>query len=150
MKKNKKIKLLGVNCHYNAINILNSRLLVSSLIFILVFCVTKYGFVLSPLLSIGYWLLDEYVTLDKKIKTRSMILDKQAIFFFEILIISLETGKDIINAIDETVKSIDNELSSEFKKTMEEIFNVKPYLKRISRNFINSINYCYCLSSSRY
>ncbi len=48
-KIEKKIKLLGVNCKYNAIDLLNIRLIVSIIIFVSFLIFHQNGYILGPI-----------------------------------------------------------------------------------------------------
>ena len=120
-KIDKKIKLLGVNCKYDAINIMNIRVLVCMATFSVIIIFSKYGYFLAPIMAIGVWIIFESLVLDIQIKKRGNCLDKEAIFFFEVLVLSLESGQNIEGAIKVTVENVDGELSSEFKKCLEEV-----------------------------
>ena len=51
---------------------------------------------------------------------RSKRLDNEAIYFFEVLTLSLQTGRNLAEAISMTTNSIDSELSNEFKEALRE------------------------------
>ena len=116
-----KIKLLGVNCKYNVIDLLNYRLLTSLAIFALIIVLSKHGYFLAPLITLLFYLGSEYVVLDLAIKKRAKKLEDEAVFFFEVLNLSLESGRNIKAALDMTTNNINSELSLEFKKTLSEI-----------------------------
>ena len=61
------------------------------------------------------------LVLNFKIKERSEKLESEALEFFEILALSLESGKNIEGALESTTSSIDSELSKEFRQTLYEI-----------------------------
>ena len=67
-----------------------------------------------------YYFLFEKILLDNKIKHRSKKLDNEAIYFFEVLTLSLQTGRNLAEAISMTTSSIDSELSDEFKEALRE------------------------------
>ena len=48
-KVEKKIKLLGINCKYNVIDLLNLRLLIGIAIFVLLLIFNKNGYILAPI-----------------------------------------------------------------------------------------------------
>ena len=67
-------------------------------------------------------------------------------YFFEVLALSIESGNNLHNAILVTSKSIDSELSLEFRKMMEEIEYGKSFMEsldnlrsRIPSSIINNI-----------
>ena len=84
-KVEKKIKLLGINCKYNVIDLLNLRLLIGIAIFVLLLIFNKNGYILAPITVILFHYLSEYLVLDYQIKKREKKLEEEAIFFFEVL-----------------------------------------------------------------
>ena len=71
--------------------------------------------------AILYYYLFEKVFLDNKIKMRTEKLNNEAIYFFEVLTLSLQTGRNLEEAISITINSVDSELSLEFKEALREI-----------------------------
>ena len=62
--------------------------------------------------------------LDAKIRQREIELEQESIHFFEVLTLSLETGRNLTEAIDVTTSSVDGILSDEFKNyIIENILN---------------------------
>ena len=59
--------------------------------------------------------------IDKQIEKRANKLDNEAMYFFEVLTLSLETGRNLKTALEITSNNIDNELSDEFKRMLEEV-----------------------------
>lgn len=120
-KIEKKIKLLGVNSKYDTTKFLNSRLLICILVFFLSIYAFEYGYITGPILTLLTYLLYPYFTLDVKIKKRIKKLENEAMYFFEILTLSLESGKNLNTALKITTDNINSELSDEFKVVLEEI-----------------------------
>ena len=118
---NKKAMLLGINSKIDAISFMNYRLIISIVIFIIVLCFSSYGFIYAPLLTFGFYIGIEFLILDYNIKKRIKRLDNDSLFFFEILTLSLETGRNLRGALEMTVKSLDSELSLEFKSALDEM-----------------------------
>lgn len=116
-----KIKLLGVNNHYNLFVILNFRLLICLILFVVILLTSSVGYILAPVVAILFYYLSEKVILDYPIKKRAKHLEKEALFFFEILLLTLESGRNLKHALDLTSANIDSELSLEFRKTLAEI-----------------------------
>lgn len=56
----------------------------------------------------------------KKIKKRTTKLNNEAIYFFEVLTLSLQTGRNLTEAVTITVNSIDSEISKEFKEAIRQ------------------------------
>ena len=115
-----KINLLGLETKLDAETFLSVRVITSVLLFILIFSSFKYGYIIGIVVVILYYLLFEKVLLDDKIKRRNKKLDNEAIYFFEVLTLSLQTGRNLNEAIEMTTSSIDSELSSEFKEALRE------------------------------
>lgn len=119
-KMDKKINLLGATSKYDSITILSVRLITSILLFILIFSNFKHGYLLGIGFVIIYYYVFEYVVIDSKIKKREKKINSEAIYFFEVLTLSLQTGRNLAEAILITVNSVDGELSIEFKEALRE------------------------------
>lgn len=115
-----KIKLLGVNNDIRAVDFIAIRLIFTVLIFILILVLSKFGYILAPLLSILFYIFLEYVFIDCKIKVRAKSLEKEALFFFEVFVLTLESGRNIRQALALTAQNVDSEIALEFKKTLED------------------------------
>ena len=116
-----KIELLGDDCKYDEKEFLNVRLLGTILIFISFILFSKNGYIYAPLFSIMYYFLINYILLDYPIKKRGLELEHEAIFFFEILALTLESGKTLTQSLETTAKNIDSNISKEFLKTLNEV-----------------------------
>lgn len=127
-----KIKLLGVNCKYKTMDLLSMRLLISLILFITILVLSKQGYILAPVMTILFNSVFEKIVLDYPIKQREKKLEEEATFFFEVLCLTLDSGKNLKSALDMTAQNIDSELSSEFKKTLSEI--------RLGKSFTESLN----------
>jgi len=117
----KKIKLLGINSKYNAISFMNFRVFSSILIFIIILFNVNFGYILSPIITYLYYHFLPNIFFDNKIKDRERKLNHDALYFFEILALSIESGNNLTSALDVTSKSIDSELSLEFREVMREV-----------------------------
>lgn len=116
---NKKFKLLGYK-NYNVIRFMNYRLFISLIIFILFIIFNTKGYIYGPIFSILIYISFELI-LDNKIKKRINKLNYEAIFFFQVLSLTLESGRNLQGGIELTCNSIDSEISNEFKETLREI-----------------------------
>jgi len=116
----KKCKILGVNSRLNPIQFMNNRVILTVLTFILFFIFSSKGYIYAPLFSFITYMGIEYL-LDLKIKRRAEKLNYEAIFFFQVLVLTLESGKSLEAGIRLTTKSIKSEISDEFKRTLDEI-----------------------------
>ncbi len=117
---NDKINLLGVSSKYSTLSFLNIRLITSIMIFLLILINYKYGYIFSIVITILYYYFFEKVLLDAKINERRRKLDIEAIYFFEVLTLSLQTGRNLEEAISITINSVDSELSLEFKEALRQ------------------------------
>jgi len=120
-KINSKIKLLGLNQRLDAVQFLNIRLIVMIVMFILIFIFSKIGYILAPILSLVFYYLMEYLVLDYQAKIRGKSLEKEALFFFEVFVLTLESGRNLRQALILTTENVDSEISNEFKKTLAEV-----------------------------
>jgi len=120
-KYQKKINLLGFKDTYDAINFLNIRLVSSILIFFVLLYFLKLGYIVAPIVTFTYYVFLPKIFIDRKIEARANKLDDEAMYFFEVLTLSLETGRNLKTALELTSKNVDSELSSEFRKTLDEV-----------------------------
>lgn len=116
-----KVRHLGIYSTMDTIKFLNTRLLLSIIIFIFVLVYSKYGYILAPLITGLFYYLFEYIVLDYKIKKRGKKLEKEALFFLEVLALTLESGRNLKHSLKLTSNNINSEISEEFKKTLEEV-----------------------------
>ena len=115
----RKMKLLGDETH--SFVILNLRIIISLILFVTILLTSSIGYVLAPVVAILFYYVSEKVILDYPIKKRGKKLEKESLFFFEILLLTLESGRNLGHALQLTTQNIDSELSSEFKKTLAEV-----------------------------
>lgn len=141
-----RIDLLGYQDSYSAIIFLNIRLLSSIFLFFMIIYLFEWGYVLAPLFTFLYYIFLPKVMIDRKVKKRASRLDNDAMYFFEVLTLSLESGRSLKNALDITAQNIDSELSTEFQHTLEEVRYGKSLTealeelkKRIPSDTINNI-----------
>lgn len=120
-KMQKKINLLGYKDSYDAVIFLNARLLSSVCLFFVLLYLFEWGVIIAPLGVTLYYIFLPKLMIDKKIATRSMKLDEEAMYFFEVLTLSLETGRNLKTALEITANNIESELSSEFKVALDEV-----------------------------
>lgn len=117
----KKINLLGVNNKIDPINILNIRLFGSILVFFVLLYFLDSGYVIAPIGAFLFYIGIVPLYIDTKIEKRRRDLEKEAMYFFEILALSLEAGRNIKTSIEITTSNIDSELSDEFKRVLIDV-----------------------------
>ncbi len=117
----KKNMALGVNNKTTYVSDLSLYFLVIfiALVVSIVFCYHKFYLIL--ILPIAVALLFEFIYYDVRLAKRKDLLNKEALFFFQILSLTLESGNNLKGAIELTTSSISNELSLEFKKVLSDI-----------------------------
>lgn len=116
-----KIKLLGTGNKIDVYDLMLVRLITSVVLFIIIMYVFRYGYILAPCIVLLYYLIFNKVMLDDKLKKRTIKLESEAMHFFEVLTLSLETGRNLVEAIDVTTANVSGMLSSEFKETVREV-----------------------------
>lgn len=145
-KINEKIESLGDDAIFDTLTFCNLRLFSSIVLFLFIMYTTKLGYITAPFLTIVYYYLFYYVFITRPIKKRAEKLDFEALHFFEILTLTLESGKNLEQAIKITCDNVDSELSNEFKRALFELNFGKPLMealndmrKRIPSETINNI-----------
>ncbi len=116
-----KILLLGIDCDYDAVFLLNIRFISSISLFFVVLYFIDFGYLIAPLVTALFYFLFFPIVLDQKIKKRSIRLEKEAVYFFEVLCLSLEAGRSIRNSLDVTVHNVEGELSREFNQVLVDV-----------------------------
>lgn len=116
-----KINLLGINCEYDPIFLLNIRFLSSIVLFFVVLYFIDFGYFIAPILTFAFYALFFPIFIDTKIKKRSIVLGKEAGYFFEVMALSLEAGRSLRNSIEITVHNVDGELSLEFNQALKDV-----------------------------
>lgn len=118
-KLDDKIKMLGSKNKLTAEKFLFIRILFMILIFGLsLLCLKNIFYALA--IAIIYYFSFIYI-IDYSINKRSRVLESDALLFFEVLSLALESGKDLVSALEITTSSIDSNLSKEFKQVLYEI-----------------------------
>ena len=120
-KQISKVKLLGNNNKINVYDLIIMRLFTSFVIFIITLYLFDYGYIISPFVTLVYYFLFNKVTIDDKLKNRTRIIENDAMHFFEVLTLSLETGRNLVEAIEVTTANVSGVLSDEFKETVREV-----------------------------
>ncbi len=120
-KMDDKINLFGVSKKFNTEYFMNFRLFTSVLLFIITFLFFNHGALFAPIITILWYLSVNYFMIDKPLKKRERKLDNEAYYYFEVLTLALESGRNLENAIKMACKYIDSEISLEFKETLKQV-----------------------------
>ena len=111
-----RMRLLGIEDEKKVLKFLNIRLFTSIIIFFMILYFLNCGYILSPIIVVLYYIFLPNIVIDSKIKKRKAKLEQEAMYFFEVLSLSLESGNNLYNAIKVTSDIIDSEISDEFKR----------------------------------
>lgn len=141
-----KLNMLGNDRIIDAVTFLNLRLITSIVVFIFTLYRSDFGYILAPIITISYYYAFYYLFITERLKRRTRKLDKEALFFFEILTLTLESGHNLENALQTTTKNVKSEISKEFEKTLFEtqfgkslVESLQDMKKRIPSETINNI-----------
>ena len=141
-----RMRLLGKEDEKEVLKFLNIRLFTSIIIFFMILYFLNWGYILSPIIVVLYYIFLPNIVIDSKIKKRKAKLEHEAMYFFEVLSLSLESGNNLYNAIKVTSEIIDSEISDEFKKMIIDMEYSKGFdeaindmKSRIPSDIINNI-----------
>lgn len=144
-KIEQKVMMLG-NSKMDASIFMNMRLLTSLIVFVITLCVSDLGYIYAPAITLIYYYLFYYMFIQIPLKQRIKRLDHDALYFFEILTLTLESGRNLEKSLEVTISNVDSELSNEFKKVIIEMKFGKSLLealedmkKRMPSETINNI-----------
>lgn len=116
-----KIKQFGVSKKFTTEYFMNIRFFSSIIVFLLIFIFWDNGALLAPIITAIWYFSVEYFMLDRPLKKRERKLDNEAYYYFEVLTLALESGRNLENAIKMACKYIDSEISDEFKETLKHV-----------------------------
>lgn len=116
-----KMKLLGSWNKDSVEKFLILRIISSILVFLVGLISFDGNIIISILLMILLYLFIPYLCLDRYIIKKNKKLEYDSILFFQVLSLSLESGKDLFSALNTTCNSIDSNLSDEFKRVIREV-----------------------------
>lgn len=116
-----KINQFGVSKKFTCEYFMNFRLYSSMLVFFILFIFIDYGALLAPIITVLWYVLVGYSMIDGPLKKRERKLDNEAYYYFEVLTLALESGRNLENAIKMACKYIDSEISDEFKETLKQV-----------------------------
>ena len=108
------------------------RLFLSIIIFFITFIVFDRNLLLSLILTFAYYFLHTYIKYDYKISKRVVEVEKEASLFFEIMILSLKSGKNLLQAMESTINNINNNFSKDFSVVLNDIKYGKSLIEAIN------------------
>ncbi len=116
----KKIKMLG-KTRWDAVGFINARVFTTILFTLFLIFFTHISYLLLPLFVILYYMAFYHIFITRKLKIREQKLDREALYYFEVLTLTLESGKNLQNSLELTCKNVHSELSSEFEDCLNEV-----------------------------
>lgn len=141
-----KIRMLGSWSKCDTTTFITLRLITTFIVFFISIYILKIGYIFSPFIAIIYYYLFYYLMIASPLKKRIKRLDEEALHFFEILTLTLESGRNLENSLEVTCFNVNSELSKEFEKTLFEMKFGKSLVealsdmkKRIPSESINNI-----------
>ena len=121
MKKRLQRKLDLLGFRINAKTIIYFKFISSIILFLILLFISKVGYILAPIITIIYYFLVEYLFIDLAIYQRGLRLESDALEFFPVFNLSLKGGRNVKKALTLTTDVVDNELSHEFKKVLNDL-----------------------------
>ncbi len=144
-KLDRQIAYLG-NVDFDAAKFSSVRLLTTVVLMLLLYYFTEISYFVIPFLAIAYYYFLYYVVILLPMKRRCEKLEREALSFFEVLTLSLESGRNLEKSLEITVSNFSSELSDEFKRALVEakygkslVEALKDMKKRIPSETINNI-----------
>ncbi len=138
-----KIKMLGIN--YDPYILLGSKIVLTIFLFLFLL-VFGCGFIISPIVAILFYFISGYLFIDFRLYLRMRRLERDALDYMPLLLLSMESGRNIKNAISVCSEVVNNELAREFKKVVDDTERgrsldeaLKDLGERIPGNYINNM-----------
>lgn len=128
---NKKIKMLG-KTRWDAVGFINARVFTTILFTLFLILFTHISYLLLPVLVILYYYGFYYIFITRKLRLREQKLDREALYYFEVLTLTLESGKNLQNSLELTCKNVHSELSTEFEVCLNEVKVGKSLIEALS------------------
>ena len=128
---NKKINMLG-NTRIDAVTFISLRILSTILFALFLVLFTNISYMFIPLFVIIFYFEYYHIFITKRLRKREKKLDREALYFFEVLTLTLESGKNLQNSLELTCKNVKNELSLEFERSLKEVYVGKTLIEALS------------------
>jgi len=119
-KINHDLLCLGSDTKYNVFSFLRDRIVTSLILFLFIIFFTDLGYIIAPFVTIIYYYLFYFLNITSKLNKKNLRLEHEALYFFEILTLTLESGRNLENALIVTCDNVESEVSLEFKKALDE------------------------------
>ena len=140
------ITLLGSSVRFNAYKFLGVGLITSVVLMICLYYFTNVHYLLVPLIALLYYYLLYYILILRASDRRAKRLEDEALEFFEIFTLALESGRNLESSLEITVENMECELSREFAFALKEMRYGKSFIealknmkKRIPSDTVNNV-----------
>lgn len=137
---------LGKDTKYSFTTFCKDRIITSLLLFLILILFTKFGYIIAPFITIIYYYLFYYINITRKLNKKNLRLEHESLYFFEILTLTLESGRNLKDALEVTCHNVNSEISDEFKRSLDELKfgkslneSLMSLKDRISSDTINNI-----------
>lgn len=137
---------LGKDTKYSFTAFCKDRIITSLLLFLILILFTKFGYIIAPFITIIYYYLFYYINITRKLNKKNLRLEHESLYFFEILTLTLESGRNLKDALEVTCHNVNSEISDEFKRSLDELKfgkslneSLMSLKDRISSDTINNI-----------
>ena len=117
---------------WDAVSFISFRVITTVMIALFLVFFTKLSYLLVPVIVILYYNFVYHIFIINKLKKREAKLDREALYFFEILTLTLESGKNLQNSLELTVANVKSELSDEFDRSLKEVLVGKTLIEALS------------------
>ena len=123
--------MLG-NTRIDAVTFISLRILSTILFALFLVLFTNISYMFIPLFVIIFYFEYYHIFITKRLRKREEKLDREALYFFEVLTLTLESGKNLQNSLELTCKNVKNELSLEFERSLKEVYVGKTLIEALS------------------
>lgn len=120
-KYQEKCLSLGTDANTNVYSFLNMRLFSTLLLFFICLVIDYRNLLVNLILCSVYHYLFSKLYLDSRLEKRRRQLEKESILFFEVVALSLESGRNLIDSLEISSKSVEGSLSLEFSNALKEM-----------------------------
>lgn len=117
-KLDDKINLFGISRKFSTDSFLNIRFFTTIMVFFISFLFLDGGFILAPLFGIIYYYGYTYLRIERPLKIRARKLEHESFYYFEVLTLALESGRNLEKSIESACANLDSEISREFRETL--------------------------------
>ena len=134
---NKKSLYLNIRDKNYLIDFLFIKLFASILIFFLSFIIINRNLIIAILITFIFNYLYNYLKYEKKLIIREKLLEKEAGLFFEVLVLTLKSGKNLHDSLKLASHNIDSTLALEIRECLNELEYGKSLIEALNDYKLN-------------